>query len=283
MAGGFTKVDNRAFTDLGVGSLDFGVYVQMCNEARWGDEGGRSSQGVWVPLSKGQLVFGRRAWAAKFGVLDGVIRGAVKRLVAGGFINQMKAGKNTIITVTYIASEPAANQEETTGKPEVRPITKTEDKKQKTKNKDKPLSPDGDERGDLHLQDSLPGMTDQKAETVPCQAIVELFNEKCLALPSVKVLNQKRKDAIKRRWHDKDMRANALSWWTEYFDLVAKCPLLIGNNSRGWKASFDWLLEPGHMVKVMEGNYLDNRPTAQTRKVPTATSYATTHYTEEAL
>lgn len=36
---------------------------------------------------------------------------------------------------------------------------------------------------------------------------------------------------------------------------IPESPFLLGRNDRGWKANFDWLLQPSSMQKLIEGNY----------------------------
>lgn len=43
--------------------------------------------------------------------------------------------------------------------------------------------------------------------------------------------------------------------WRELCERVARSPLLLGEAGSGWKASVDWVLEPGNMLKIQEGNY----------------------------
>ena len=42
------------------------------------------------------------------------------------------------------------------------------------------------------------------------------------------------------------------------FDKVAASDFLNGVNDRNWTACFDWVMKPGNMVKILEGNY-DNK------------------------
>ncbi|MGN1105667.1 MAG: hypothetical protein ACI4RH_03385 [Huintestinicola sp.] len=37
--------------------------------------------------------------------------------------------------------------------------------------------------------------------------------------------------------------------------MTVSSPFLCGENGRNWTANFDWLIEPGNMIKVLEGNY----------------------------
>lgn len=88
--------------------------------------------------------------------------------------------------------------------------------------------------------------------------IVALYHEHCPSLPKVVKLTDVRKRAIKTR----------LKTYTED-DLVtafdkAEASDFLRKGSGTWNgASFDWIMNPRNIVKILEGNY-DNRP--QTEK-----------------
>lgn len=44
--------------------------------------------------------------------------------------------------------------------------------------------------------------------------------------------------------------------WSALMEQIRGSPHLLGQNDRGWRASFDWILKPANLTKVMEGNYL---------------------------
>jgi hypothetical protein len=92
------------------------------------------------------------------------------------------------------------------------------------------------------------GGEEQTTKTVD---IVTLFNELCPSLPKVVHLNgTNRKAKLLARLRDHP----ETDWWRQYFRKVAVSPLLSGQDGK-WRATFDWLLEPRNMVKVLEGNY----------------------------
>lgn len=91
--------------------------------------------------------------------------------------------------------------------------------------------------------------------------IVERFNFICNRLPKVIKITDKRKKSI-------DSRIKEYNQETIYkvFDMVASNKFLNGDNDRGWKADFDWLLNPNNFIKVLEGKY--NNQEQQIKKQP---------------
>lgn len=91
-----------------------------------------------------------------------------------------------------------------------------------------------------------------KKDICPYSQIQELFNKNCTSLPKVNKLTESRKKKLSSRW--KEMPD--LQQWVSLFKMVEKTPFLTGQNNRGWRASFDWLIENDtNIVKVLEGKY----------------------------
>ena len=40
---------------------------------------------------------------------------------------------------------------------------------------------------------------------------------------------------------------------------IKESPFLQGQNKRGWIITFDWFIKPNNFIKVLEGNYIDNK------------------------
>lgn len=76
-------------------------------------------------------------------------------------------------------------------------------------------------------------------------------------LPQVREITEKRKRTMRARWTSHPER-QALQWWREYFGQVKRSPFLTGQKNN-FRASFDWITNPGNMVKILEGNY-DEKP-----------------------
>ncbi len=84
------------------------------------------------------------------------------------------------------------------------------------------------------------------------EKIKDLFNGTCSNLSKIKSLSKKRISHIKQRENTlKDFNVD----WEEYFVIVNNSQFLIGKNKTKWKANFDWLINEGNMMKVLEGNY----------------------------
>jgi len=89
-------------------------------------------------------------------------------------------------------------------------------------------------------------------DKVPYREILDLFHEHCPGLSRVQRLSDSRRKKISGRFSE----LGSLEKFTELFKIVQSTPFLLGDNDRGWKASFDWLIKNDqNWVKVMEGNY----------------------------
>lgn len=81
----------------------------------------------------------------------------------------------------------------------------------------------------------------------------------CPAYTEVRSMSEKRKEKIRSRWREFSELGDPIDVCRELFKKVQASDFLRGGNSRGWKATFDWLFEnSNNWVKVYEGQY-DNR------------------------
>jgi len=86
-------------------------------------------------------------------------------------------------------------------------------------------------------------------------ALVTHWNEICgEKLVKVKSISKGRRVHIRAR-----LKEHALKEWPEIFARVARSPWLTGDNKQGWRADFNWVITPGNLEKIMEGNYDDRR------------------------
>lgn len=79
--------------------------------------------------------------------------------------------------------------------------------------------------------------------------VLEYWNES--PLPKCLVLSTGRKTKLKARLRDPFFLEN----WSRAIDLASLSKFCKGETERGWKASFDWFLQPDVVAKIVEGKY----------------------------
>ena len=127
--------------------------------------------------------------------------------------------------------------------------------KDKDNKKDKdipPYSPPKGGEADSSLRSesrqNIGDYTPPKPERTDYQGVLDAYHECCPSFPAVIKLTETRKRAIKARLKD-----YGLDEIKRAFSLAGQSDFLKG--SSGWQASFDWLMKPANMTKVLEGNY----------------------------
>ena len=129
-----------------------------------------------------------------------------------------------------------------------------EEEKEEEKEEDilPPYSPPKGGEADSSLRSesrqNIDGYTPPKPERTDYQGVLDAYHECCPSFPAVIKLTETRKRAIKARLKD-----YGLDEIKRAFSLAGQSDFLKG--SSGWQASFDWLMKPANMTKVLEGNY----------------------------
>lgn len=88
-------------------------------------------------------------------------------------------------------------------------------------------------------------------DRVDTQWVAKLWNECCGTLPKVKAMSQGRLRSLQARLKDFPKPET----WQEAIDKIRESEFCNGKNDRGWKASFDWLLQTQTIERVIEGKY----------------------------
>lgn len=96
------------------------------------------------------------------------------------------------------------------------------------------------------------------------EQIKTIFNSVCSNLPQVQKLSKARETAIRNR-----IKENSLESVGIVFQKTSESKFLNGENKNGWKADFDWVLNPNNFLKILEGNY-DNKSPIKEEKERTA-------------
>jgi hypothetical protein len=95
-----------------------------------------------------------------------------------------------------------------------------------------------------------------------CGQVIDLFNDNCVSLPRAEGVSEDRIMCLqKTRAQFQDLN------YAELFDRVERSDFLTGRNGKWNGCTFDWLIRPDTVSKILNGNY-DNReepviPTAQ--------------------
>jgi hypothetical protein len=120
------------------------------------------------------------------------------------------------------------------------------------------ISPLPSEETNLYSVDStnLTANIKPEPEALAYAQMVLAWNDICgnKDLPKVIQLTEKRKKHMRAR-----LKERPLKDWISIFKKVAATPFLTGQNDRGWKADFDWVMNPDNVAKILEGKYDCNR------------------------
>lgn len=81
-------------------------------------------------------------------------------------------------------------------------------------------------------------------------AFVNIYSHECNALPQIRTLTNSRIKAI-----GDFLKTYTLKDWEEECKIANSCNFLLGENDRGWKADFDFLIKVNNATKVLEGKY----------------------------
>lgn len=85
----------------------------------------------------------------------------------------------------------------------------------------------------------------------PPPPLDKIWNETVSKLPKVKACGKSRLVKMRSRW----LENPDPEFWRGIIKRLEESPFCVGENDRGWVASFDFLLQPDTANKVLEGKY----------------------------
>lgn len=91
---------------------------------------------------------------------------------------------------------------------------------------------------------------DRKDSHSGVNTVIEQYHELCFNLPKVRALTDKRKKAILNI-----LKKHTEEEIIECFKIANESSFLVGDNDRGWKADFDFLIREDKFVNILEGKY----------------------------
>lgn len=90
----------------------------------------------------------------------------------------------------------------------------------------------------------------------PVKRIIAEYHRILPALPAVRAFPDTAERMLRARWRE-DPERQSLAWWSDWFEYVATCPLLMGQKN-AWSADLMWLVRPTNFAKVINGNYQED-------------------------
>lgn len=94
--------------------------------------------------------------------------------------------------------------------------------------------------------------SETEPEKVTAEHVMEAYNGLAdrLGLPKAEKLTKNR-----RRQAEARIRENPIENWRRAFDAIERSAFLRGENDRGWRADFDFLIQSKSFIKLIEGAY----------------------------
>lgn len=113
------------------------------------------------------------------------------------------------------------------------------------------------------IENNIEIREEEKPAPIPYKLIFDMYNDICISLPRAIKITDDRKVNIRARLED-----FTVDDFKILFTKAEASDFLKGNKSteRNWSATFDWLINRRNMVKVLEGNYDNNRNAAAKAK-----------------
>lgn len=136
--------------------------------------------------------------------------------------------------------------------------------------------------GEIAPADALAPKSAKRNPPVPYQKVVDLYNAKCTPALAAARLTDKRKDDIRKRWHEMQEYTGAkteeetLAEFGKYFDRISRSDFLKGLKT-DFKADFPWLMQRGKIELVFEGRYDSREHAAIARNSAGGTSPLPAH------
>jgi hypothetical protein len=109
-----------------------------------------------------------------------------------------------------------------------------------------------------------PNLTKERTEEIDAaEAFLTLWHDRT-TLEKCRGVTPKRRKHIQAR-----LKEHPIETWGHVFDRIEASAFCHGQNDRGWKATFGWVIgSPDVAVKTLEGVYDDRRPTVPQRTMP---------------
>lgn len=233
---GWVKIYRSAWeNDLGDNPILFALWSTLLIMATW-----RPSKVRWMgkqrELPPGSVVLGLKELSDKWGCSRSVLQKHLHYLCGTGRIALESCSRGTLITICnwdqYQSAdvepcEPSTNGVLTACSPSVNGEALSKEEKKVRKKEEKRREP---------------------AEMSP---LAEIWNRHRGQLSEVRGCTGKRLTSAKARWEENP----STEYWSEIVTRISRSDFCNGKSDRGWKADFDFLIQPDSQHKVLEGKY----------------------------
>lgn len=239
------------------------AWVWLIEEAAWTDRS-VDIAGRTVVLRRGQLSHSIRFMAEAWKWSRSAVERFVARLQAETMIETATGFGQLVITVCnydhyqtpFLPSEAQAGTARGTAPGQRRDSAGTnykEGNQGKEVNRQDATHPVSAEPTSPAPCDLFPGAAVVSFPKLPVEQAVASWNDLAeeLGLSKVKALTGARQASLRNRLRE----CGGIDGWNDVLAEIRRCPHLLGENDRQWKADFDFVLQPKSFTKLREGTY----------------------------
>lgn len=212
-----------------------------------------------IDVLRGQHITSLPTLEKKTGLSTQQIRTALSKLKSTGEITETVTNKYRLITLVnydnYQGKDDESNSQDN-----------TQSNRQSTDNQQTSNRQSTANKNDKNIKNDKNARSNKTSSITPeeFKSILGLWNSRC-ELKGITRMTDRRKQALACR-----LKEYGEESFRKLIENINASSFLKGQNDRGWTATFDWVIKPNNYVKVLEGNYLDNKPTDNTNKPNTA-------------
>jgi hypothetical protein len=120
------------------------------------------------------------------------------------------------------------------------------------------------ERNDTNITNEHTSTSVDASMPEAIHPLVEIWNQECGTLAKVQRANSARLKKCDARWKELP-EAERGNYYRAVVIKIRESKFCNGQSESGWRATFDWLLQPDVPLKVMEGKYDNNRSQGKNR------------------
>jgi len=216
------------------------VFIHLLLNAQWEDS---RYHGYEVP--KGSLIIGRKKLAEELEISERAVRTALNHLKSTNEVTIKVTNQFSIVTIVNWAKYQGRDDE---------------NDQQNDQQNDQRVTNERPATDHIKEYKEYKNIRREEYSVADCEFVQNLFNNICVKYPPCRNLTKTRLDKVKIL-----LSEFSLDDIKEVFTKANGSDYLTGINDRGWRASFDWILEVDNFVKIQDGNF-DNKAKKQESK-----------------